>query len=222
MIPPRIKICCISSVEEARTAIECGASALGLVTEMPSGPGVISEELIAEIAAVVPPGVASFLLTSKQDAGEIIRQHKRCGTNTIQICDTLLTGSYDDIKKALPGIKVVQVVHVSGEESIIEAVEVSEKVDALLLDSGNQNLAVKELGGTGRIHNWDISRSIVEKSRVPVYLAGGLNMSNVAEAIEKVRPFGIDLCSSVRTDKKLDRNKLEQFFATVIQSTLSN
>ena len=209
---PRVKICCISSVEEASTAIRYGASALGLVSEMPSGPGVISEELIAEIAGIVPPGVATFLLTSKQNATEIIAQQRRCGVNTIQICDRLENGSYDEMRQAMPGISLVQVIHVGGDESIEEAALVARHVDAILLDSGNQALAVKELGGTGRAHDWRISTRIRESVGVPVFLAGGLKAQNVREAIEQVRPFGVDLCSGVRTNGKLDEDKLGAFF----------
>ena len=212
---PRVKICCIASVEEARTAIQYGASALGLVSEMPSGPGVIPEDLIACIAAAIPPAISSFLLTSKQDSRSIIAQHRRCGTSTIQIVDRLASGTYQDLREALPGIKLVQVIHVMGEESVEEARAVAPYVDAILLDSGNQSLAVKELGGTGRAHDWRISRKIRESIVQPLFLAGGLKAGNVAEAIEAVQPFGIDVCSGVRTEGKLDEKKLSALFDQV-------
>lgn len=193
-------------------AIRYGASALGLVSEMPSGPGVISEDLIAEIAAGAPPAVATFLLTSKQDATSIIAQQRRCGVNTIQICDRLEEGSYDEMREAMPGISLVQVIHVGGQESIEEATFCSRHVDAILLDSGNQSLAVKELGGTGRAHDWGISTMIREQVDVPLFLAGGLKAENVREAVEQVGPFGVDLCSGVRTNGKLDEEKLAAFF----------
>ena len=208
----RIKICCISSIEEAKLAVKYGASAVGLVSEMPSGPGVISEDLITEIARKVPPGVASFLLTSEQDVASIIKQQNRCGTNTVQIVDKLVKGSHKDLKEALPGIAIVQVIHVGGEESAEEAVEIAESADAILLDSGNQKLEVKELGGTGRTHDWSISKKIVEAVDVPVYLAGGLKSDNIRDAINEVNRFGLDICSGVRTNGKLDENKLEKLF----------
>lgn len=216
----RVKICCISSIEEAQLAIKSGASALGLVSAMPSGPGVISEELISQIAEQTPPGISTFLLTSKQYLKEIIEQQRRCKTNTIQICDKIVRGTHSQLKQVLPGIKIVQVIHITGEESINEAFEVSKNVDALLLDSGNQKLAVKELGGTGRIHDWTISRKIVESVKVPVFLAGGLNAENVADAVKQVKPFGVDVCSGVRTNGKLDEQKMKSFFTnlkTVLQ-----
>ncbi len=193
-------------------AVGFGAAALGLVSEMPSGPGVISEELIARIAVTVPPSVSSFLLTSKQDARSIIAQQKRCRTNTVQICDRLENGSYSQLREAMPGISLVQVVHVAGEESIEEAISVSHHVDAILLDSGNQSLAVKELGGTGRVHDWSISRRIREEIGIPLFLAGGLKAENIREAIREVQPFGVDICSGVRADGKLDESKLADFF----------
>lgn len=213
---PRVKICCISSLDEARLAVEFGASALGLVGHMPSGPGVIADDLIADIARNAPPPIGTFLLTSETDAQAIIGHQQKVSTNTVQIVDALQSGTYADIHRALGGVKIVQVIHVTGEESLDEAQRIAPEVDALLLDSGNPNLAVKELGGTGRTHNWSVSRRIVESVPVPVFLAGGLKPENVREAIESVQPFGLDLCSGVRTEGKLDPFKLESFFNALI------
>lgn len=212
---PRVKICCIRSLDEAGMVIDAGAAALGLVSKMPSGPGVIPEEMIAHIAARVPPGVATFLLTSELDVGSIIAQQKRTGVNTLQIVDNLGSGAHQELHAALPGIALVQVIHVRGPESIEEAFAVSPYVNALLLDSGNPSRPVKELGGTGRTHDWCISRRIREAVQVPVFLAGGLNAGNVAEAIRQVEPYGIDVCSGVRTDGRLDAAKLTNFFRAI-------
>ena len=212
---PRVKICCMASVEEAWLAIDHGASALGLVSAMPSGPGPIPEELIAEIAAKIPPGVSSFLLTCHQDADAIIDQQRRLRVNTIQICDRLPGGSYQRLREALPGVSLVQVVHVTGPESVDEAIAIAPEVDAILLDSGNQSLPIKELGGTGRTHDWRLSRAIREAIEAPLFLAGGLKPENVCEAIREVRPFGIDVCSGLRTEGKLDPQKLAAFFQAI-------
>ena len=211
----KIKICCISSHEEARLAIRQGADALGLVGKMPSGPGPIDDELIASIARAIHPPIASFLLTSEQAATGIIEHVKRVHTNTVQIVDELSAGNYADIRFALPHLKIVQVIHVTGEESIGQALDVHEHVDAILLDSGNPKAAVKTLGGTGNTHNWNISRELVKQVNVPVFLAGGLNPSNVAAAIKLVQPYGIDVCSGVRTNGKLDVQKLSAFINAV-------
>ena len=212
---PRVKICCIKSPAEARLAIAHGASALGLVSYMPSGPGVIDEAAIARITAVVPPPIATFLLTSLRDADAIIAQQRRCRTNTLQLCDYVELSVYARLRAELPGIALVQVIHVTGEESVLHAQKVAEHVDAVLLDSGNTTLAVKELGGTGRVHDWSLSRRIRDTVKKPLFLAGGLRHSNVQEAIAAVQPFGLDLCSSVRTNDVLDEQKLKSFFEAV-------
>lgn len=210
---PRIKVCCISSVDEAWTAIRAGASALGLVSAMPSGPGVIGDELIAEIAARVPPGIATFLLTSATDAESITAQQRSARVDTLQLVDAVAEDELRRLRAELPGIALVQVIHVRGAESVDEARAVAPLVNALLLDSGNPSLAVKELGGTGRVHDWEVSRRIREAVDVPVYLAGGLRADNVAEAAARVGPFGLDVCSGVRTDGRLDAEKLARFVA---------
>ena len=212
---PRVKICCIASPEEARVAIAHGASALGLVAEMPSGPGVIEDVLIAEIAARIPPPVASFLLTSRTDADAIVEHVRTCRTNTVQLVDSVGEDVYSKLRRELPALKIVQVIHVVGEDSVTEARSLAKQVDALLLDSGNPALQIKELGGTGRVHDWRLSRRIVEEADCPVFLAGGIRSTNVARAIREVQPYGLDLCSSVRRDNKLDGNKLRDFFEAV-------
>ena len=211
----KIKICCISSVEEARLAIRYGADALGLVGRMPSGPGPIADELIASIAKTIHPPIASFLLTCEQNAKDIVAHIQRVHTNTVQVVDELTAGTYDEIRSALPHLRIVQVIHVTGEESIDQALSVQDHIDVILLDSGNPKAAVKTLGGTGNTHNWEISRELVRRVSVPVFLAGGLNASNVKEAIETVRPFGVDICSGVRTEGKLDIQKLSSFIKAV-------
>jgi phosphoribosylanthranilate isomerase len=215
----RLKVCCISSVDEARLAVGLGASALGLVSSMPSGPGVIDEESIARIAATVPPGVATFLLTSATSVEAIVAQQRRCGTNTIQVCDRLTDGRLADLERALPGIGIVQVVHVVDDDAVREAVTAAAEADAILLDSGRPAAAVKELGGTGRVHDWEISaRTRDAIAPTPLYLAGGLRPENAAEAIAAVRPFGLDVCSGVRTDDRLDQSLLTDFVAAITRA----
>jgi phosphoribosylanthranilate isomerase len=207
----RVKICCIKSISEAFTAINLGADAIGLVGRMPSGPGPIPDELIREIARAVPPPVATFMLTCETSASEIIKHHHRTNTNTIQIVDQLSDGTYIQIREALPNVKIVQVIHVIDSASVDLAVRVSGSVDALLLDSGNPNLKIKQLGGTGRVHDWRLSRMIRDNAKCPVFLAGGLNPDNIRQAVEEVQPFAVDVCSGVRTNGLLDENKVQSF-----------
>ena len=214
----RIKICCIKTIQEAKIAIEAGADAIGLVSKMPSGPGPIPDELMKEIAKSVPPLIGTFLLTSETSADEIIKHHIRTQSNTIQIVDLLSDGTYSQIKKALPSVKIIQVIHVLDSESVNYVLQISEHVDAILLDSGNPNLKIKELGGTGRVHNWALSRQIRELSKCPIILAGGLNPENVKQAIVEVKPFAVDVCSGVRFDDALDIDKLSAFVNNVNSS----
>jgi phosphoribosylanthranilate isomerase len=212
----RIKICCIQSADEARLAVAEGADALGLVGTMPSGPGPIDDELIAAIAARVPPPIATFLLTSETDPEAIIAHARRCRTNTLQLVDRVADAAYPRLRRALPGIKLVQVIHVAGEDSVDEAVAAAAHADALLLDSGQPRAAIRVLGGTGRTHDWAVSRRIVEAAPCPVFLAGGLRADNVGAGIATVRPFGVDVCTGVRrADYSLDPDKLEAFVAAV-------
>lgn len=215
MEPVRVKICCIQDPDEARLAIRTGAAALGLVSTMPSGPGVIPEARITEIAATLPPAVASVLLTSETRAEAIMAQQRRCGVNTLQLVDRPEPGAHAALRRQLPGIALVQVVHVVGESAFDVALGDAPHVDALLLDSGNPDAPVRELGGTGRVHNWEISRRIRDAAGVPVFLAGGLNAANVQRAIDTVRPFAVDVCSGVRTEGRLDSRKLRDFFMSV-------
>lgn len=207
----RLKVCCIQSVAEARLAIAFGADALGLVAEMPTGPGPIDDALIREIAASVPPPVATFLLTSLTRAADIAEHVRATRVNTVQICDLPEPGTYALLRRECPALRIVQVIHVQDELSAREAQDAGRHVDALLLDSGRTRHDTRELGGTGRPHDWAMSAEIVANSPVPVFLAGGLRPNNVAEAIAKVRPYGVDLCNGVRTGGALDAVKLAAF-----------
>lgn len=217
-IAPRVKVCCIQSFEEAALAIDYGASALGLVSAMPSGPGVIEESQIREIATSVPPGVATVLLTSSTEPDEIVNQQRRCRVNSIQLCDTQLKGAHARLRSELPGIAIIQVLHIADLRALEEAHRLAGEVDALLLDTGSPDADVKELGGTGRTHDWSVSRKIVDQVEIPVFLAGGLNPENVSRAIREVRPYGIDVCTGLRDEGRLDRGLLHGFMRSVIES----
>jgi len=213
----RVKICCIADPDEVVMAIRCGASAVGLVSRMPSGPGVIPESTIAAIIRGVPPGIATFLLTAQRDAEAIIDQQRRCRASVLQLVDRVDISVYRALRAALPGVQIVQVIHVADGSAIDVAERVAGEVDAILLDSGVPEAATPELGGTGRVHDWNVSAELCRRVRRPVYLAGGLRPENVAEALHRVRPFGVDVCSGVRTEGRLDPEKLARFMAAVAE-----
>ena len=219
MIPrTRIKVCCVASLAEAREAVDAGADALGLVAEMPSGPGTIADNTIREIADQTPPPVATFLLTSRTDPVSVVEHVRYCGTGVVQLVDNVPRETYEALRVHCPAVKIVQVIHVLNEESIDAAGVASQNADALLLDSGKPNARVRTLGGTGEVHDWKLSAEIVKMSTVPVFLAGGLTAQNVAEAIQQVCPYGVDLCSGVRTRGALDKRKLREFVVAVLST----
>jgi phosphoribosylanthranilate isomerase len=223
-VRPRLKVCCIASADEAELAIRHGADAIGLVSEMPSGPGVIPDHRIEEIAARIPPGVSTFLLTSSREVDIIVDQQRRFGVDTIQLCDGLRPEALRELRSLMPNASIVQVIHVVGKGALEEARSAAGEADALLLDSGNPSKTVKELGGTGRTHDWTLSRAIRDEVDIPVWLAGGLTPDNVTVAVRQVRPFGVDICSGLRIDGRLDEDQLSRFVQNldIEQTSLSN
>lgn len=216
----RIKICCMASAEEVQLAIRAGADAVGFVGPMPSGPGVIDNATIARLAALVPPPIASFLLTCEVTAAAIARHVDRTHPSTVQIVTRISLSESAKLAELLPATRRVQVIHVEDERALEMIEGYAPYVHAYLLDSGRPSLAIPEFGGTGRTHDWQISAEFVRRSPHPVFLAGGLSPANVREAIHCVRPFGVDLCSGVRTGRRLDPSKLDAFIEAVRQGDL--
>ncbi|ACY18142.1 phosphoribosylanthranilate isomerase [Haliangium ochraceum] len=211
----RVKICCISSRDEARRAIAAGADALGLVSDMPSGPGIISDELAQRVVRETPPPVSCFFLTLRERADAIAEQARACGADTVQVVHHIDPGEYPRLMEAVPNLRRVQVIHVE-DASALELIErYAPYVHMFLLDSGRPNAPVAEYGGTGRVHDWAISAEFVRRSPLPVMLAGGLTPENVAGAMAQVAPYGLDLCSGVRTEGALDDAKLGAFMRAV-------
>lgn len=209
----RIKICCIGSEAEAALAVAAGADALGLVSDTLGGPGVMGDEVIARIVAGVPPPVASFLLTALTDPEAIAAQLRRTGAGVVQLVHPPALEAYGALRLSCPGVRLVQVVHIDGEAALARALAVAPHVDALLLDSWIDTGGVRRLGATGKVHDWSVSRRIVESAARPVFLAGGLRADNVARALAEVAPFGVDVCTGVRKDGELDRERLVAFVA---------
>jgi phosphoribosylanthranilate isomerase len=177
---------------------------------------MIADELIAEIAASIPPPVSRFLLTSRTDPASVVEHVAACRVDTVQLVDAVPAETYAALQSELPHVRVVQVVHVEGNDAVMEAQRVAPHVHAILLDSGRPKALMRELGGTGRTHDWRISREVVlSVPDTPVFLAGGIGPGNVREAIRQVRPYGIDLCSAVRTEGRLDPVKVAHLVAEI-------
>lgn len=211
----RIKICCIQSLDEARLAIEAGADAVGFIGVQPPTPRTISDDRIAEIVVLVPPPVATFLVTLERTADAICAQIGRTRPGTVQFLHPIHPAESARLAQREPYVRRVQVIHVEGPEALDLIPVHAPHVHAFLLDSGKPNAPVPEYGGTGRTHDWAVSAEFVKASPLPVFLAGGLSPDNVGEAIDRVRPFGVDLCSGVRIGGRLDPGKLAAFMQAV-------
>jgi len=196
-------------------AIKAGADALGLVARMPSGPGPIPDTAIAEVTAFAPPPIATFLLTSETTAEAISAHIRATNPSTVQVVSHIDPAESEKLAVLEPHVRRVQVIHVEGPEALDLIPAYAPHVHAFLLDSGRPNAAVAELGGTGRTHDWAVSAAFVRATEKPVFLAGGLSADNVADAIKQVRPYGLDLCSGVRTGGQLDPEKLAAFVLAV-------
>lgn len=211
----QIKICCMASVGEAQLAIRAGADAVGFVCAIPTSRRSIDIESVAPIVSAVPPPTATFLLTTQTTAQDIAEQVLAAGVSTVQILARLNLSESKKLANLLPETQRVQVVHVENETAVEMIEPYAPYVHGFLLDSGRPNLTTPVFGGTGQTHDWLVSAEFVRRSPLPVFLAGGLTLANVAEAMRVVRPFGVDLCSGVRTDHRLDGIKLKAFIAAV-------
>jgi phosphoribosylanthranilate isomerase len=205
----RIKICCIACPAEAAMALDAGADVLGLVATMPSGPGPISDVAIAEIAAGLPSHVLALLLTARTTADAIADHVRSTGVNGVQIVSPIDARESAALARLLPDHERWQVVHVEDERALGMIASHGPHVTGFLLDSGRP--AVAQLGGTGRVHDWAISARFVMASPVPVFLAGGLSPGNAAAAVAQVQPAGLDVCSGLRRDGRLDADLARAF-----------
>jgi phosphoribosylanthranilate isomerase len=214
-IRTRVKVCCIASIEEADIAIRAGADALGLVAAMPDGTGMLSDAQIAEIAAHARPAVCTFLLTSQVTAATISAHIRATQPTAVQIVCPIDPLEAAKLAVLEPLVRRVQVVHVEGPEALNSISAYAPHANAFLLDSGRPNASTPVLGGTGKTHDWMVSADFARASPKRVFLAGGINAANVEEAIRQVRPYGLDLCSSVRSNGRLDGARLTAFMDAV-------
>lgn len=215
----KVKICGITSYRDLQTVLQFPqVNHLGFVSAMPSGPCIISDEAIRMLLRKTPSFIDTFLLTSRCDAEGIAEQWRLCRTTTIQVCNPLPDDELRRLRKLVPGISLVSVVHINSRTHNGRALELCNIVDGLLLDTGDPDMPLPELGGTGRVHDWDISRNICAQSSLPVWLAGGLTAKNVAAAISYVRPQGIDVCTGVRSDGFVDGEKLAALLGEIERS----
>lgn len=207
----KTKICCILDAAEARIAAHEGADWYGLVGPMPSGPGVLSLDEAKGIATSPRFSARPILLTSAETADLILAEANFVGVDAVQVVRHIPPEEAAGLKAS--DLYYVQVIHVAGPEALALIDVYAPYCDAFLLDSGQPSRDA--FGGTGQTHDWDVSAEFVRRADRPVYLAGGLNAGNVGRAIRTVRPHGVDICSGVRRDRKLEPALLSAFMEEV-------
>jgi len=211
----RVKICGVSRVEDALVIVEAGADAVGCLVGLdhPS-PDQVSAATAKAVFSVLPPFVARVLVTHRTKLGEVADLVRDTGATAVQLHGEFPLVAVPALREALPYLSIVKCVHVTGEEAIAAAGAAARVADAVLLDTKVRG----RIGGTGKVHDWSISARIVESCPRPVILAGGLNPGNVAEAIARVRPYGVDANSGTRAtggtkDPAKDPAKVRAFVA---------
>lgn len=216
IIPPvRVKVSCLRTPEEARLAVSFGAVAIGIASGVPGSTEELEDEQIAAITACVGDDIGTFLLTALGDPGEIAAKARRCAVNTVQLWEPLAPEAYIELRRAAPGLSIAQSIHVVDERAIAQAREMAGVADALVLGSTNPEPPFRWTSPHGRTHDWTISRRIVESAQIPVILSGGLTARNVADAVRFVRPYGVEVCSSVRRNGRLEKSLLVEFLESV-------
>lgn len=204
-----VKICGIRSIEDALAAAAAGADILGFHVGLIGARAPLEAESVAKIIAKLPAGVSSVMVTSITEPNELIKLARATGAKILQLYGDATPETILKVKKALP-VQVWKVLNVSNEGSIAEARKYEGSADAIALDTLNKETGVR--GGTGKTHDWNISRKIVESISIPVILAGGLNPENVAEAIKIVQSYGVDVNSGVSNpDGTKDIAKVKSF-----------
>lgn len=206
----RVKICGITNIKDALAAVSYGADEIGFhVGQVRGSRNIISKEKTAEIISQLPGSVVPVLVTTSSEPREIMRLAQETGVSAVQFHGDVSSDDVAFVKKEFPSFKMYKIIPVRDESAIIEARKYEKIADAVLLDTSSKETG--QVGGTGKTHDWEVSRKIVGSISLPVILAGGLNPENVAEAINKVRPYMVDVNSGVSNPdgtRNLEKMKL--------------
>lgn len=209
----RVQIAGVSSLEEALALEKAGADALGFTVRLPEGiHDGLTEAKARSIVAALPPFITAVAITYAGSAREAVDLCRYLGVGAVQLHGEFPAGELEMLRAAMPHLKIILPVLVTGAEAVQEARVLERRVDALILDTYDP--ATGRRGATGKTHNWRISRQIVEAVRAPVILAGGLTPENVAEAIAVVRPWAVDVHTGVEdSDGRRNLRKMRAFIA---------
>ncbi len=208
---PVIKVCGIQNINEANGAIEAGANTIGMLTGVPEYvEDKISPETAKKIVVSLPRGIRTVMVTHLLEVSKIVEIAEYTGISALQIHNDLSTEGMKSLREYVPNLELIKTIHVLDESAIEDAKVYESFSDIILLDTK----AGERIGGTGKTHDWNISKRIVEEVGIPVILAGGLNPRNINEAISKVKPAGIDANSGLENkDGSKDFDKIRIFAA---------
>ena len=201
----------VSSPTEAKELAQIGVDHIGVLVGKGKHPRELSIRKAKEIFQPLSSNTKKVVLSLSNDLKEISEIIEQLNPDILHLGiseEILPLFKIKEIREKYPQLKIMRSIAVLNEENINLAKQYEEIVDYLLLDTYKS-----QLGATGETHNWDISRKIVEVVKIPVILAGGLGADNVTEAIQKVKPAGVD--SKTKTDKtgshEKDIDKVKEF-----------
>ncbi len=207
----RVQIAGVSSLDEALACERAGVDALGFTVRLPHGiHDGLTEDKARSIIAALPPFLSTVAITYVDNAREAVELCRFLGVSTLQLHGDFPTAEIPLLRAGLPHLRVIRALNVVGPESVERVRDIQRRVDAVILDTFDPVTGMR--GATGKTHDWELSRQIVSRARVPVILAGGLTPDNVAAAIEQVGPWGVDVHTGVESeDGRRDLAKIREF-----------
>jgi len=209
----RIKICGITNKEDLQAAAAFGADAVGFVVGVKSSPRNLQLSEARKLIKLVPLFVNSVVVTINESLEEIIEMYKHLQPTSIQIHGKKIQSDLKSLKEEIPNLFLIGSVKAAPFSAIKKSKDISKNVDAVLIDSYVKG----KNGGTGVVHNWDLSLRIKEViAPTPLILAGGLKPENVADAIRSVQPYAVDVSSGVEKKPGIkDHKKIFNFIKNV-------
>jgi phosphoribosylanthranilate isomerase len=203
----KVKICGITSNEDLVTAVEAGADAVGFVVNVPSSPRNLALGEAERLMKNTPVFVKNVVVTVPKRLSELIETYERLRPDILQIHGHNLSDSV--IREKLANTRLIRAIQVKSDYAVDEAIKATNTFDAILVDS----FVPGRLGGTGKVHNWELSKRVRQKIHPkPLILAGGLNPENVQGAIRVVKPYAVDVSSGIESQPGIkDSKKVFEF-----------
>ena len=215
----RVKICGITREEDLAVAVAAGADAVGFLVGVPSSPRNLTLERAEMLLKQVPIFVDSVVVTAPQNINGLVEICEGLKPTAIQIHGKKNFVA-SEIRERIKDTRLIKTIYVKASNLNGTFIEDLKTFDAVLLDSFTKG----QYGGTGRVHDWNLSRQIKEAvAPLPVILAGGLKPENVKEAILTVQPYAVDVASGVELRPAIkDHEKIRAFVENAKEIKLPN